>query len=108
MSTLDIILIVIGLGAFSLLVAGAVVLPLIRGTHSSDDSSDENESDGGWGNEPNVQPKPSHWPGGGIPLPDAVHSSVRLRSDDAIWSGRGLRERRPAHPVQPVRRPVHY
>jgi hypothetical protein len=42
--------------------------------------------------------------GGGLPLPGAAPSSVRLRSDDAIAGGYARRARRPTH--APQRPPV--
>jgi len=75
-----------------------LIFPALRDsgpdTHGQDGGSDD-----GWGNLPAAPPKPSRWPGGGIPLPDAVQSRVRLREPGS------LRERLPTPQRRPVREP---
>lgn len=44
-------------------------------------------------------------PGGGLPLPDAAQSDVRLREPGRLGDERPLPPRRPEHPPAPV--PVH-
>jgi hypothetical protein len=58
----------------------------------------------GDGGSPRPQPPAAPPPGGGLPLPDATPSALRLRGEDAIADGYPRRERRPAH--APQREPV--
>lgn len=60
--------------------------------------------DEGWGRGPKVPPAPPSSPRGGLPLPDAVPASVRLREPGRIGERQPSRERRPAR--EPHRRPV--
>lgn len=93
-----------GIHLFGLIAVGILLIPAFR---SSDDPGSEGESGGsdeGWGNRPNVNPSPSRWPGGGIPLPDAEQSSVRFREPGRLADRLGPRERRPAR--EPTRTPV--
>ena len=49
---------------------------------------------------------PKTSPSGGLPLPDAVPASVRLRGPGRLSELRPQRERRPAREPVPQRRPV--
>jgi hypothetical protein len=82
---------------------GVLMIPALRRGEQPPDQ-DSGGSDDGWGNLPRGKPQPSGWPGGGIPLPDAEQSRVRLRGPGRISE----RSRRPARrPVrEPERRPV--
>jgi hypothetical protein len=64
----------------------------------------ESGADGGWGNEPRRPPKPSDRPWGGLPLPDARQSRLRLRDHRKLQELRPAPERRPAR--EPERRPT--
>lgn len=61
-------------------------------------------SDDGWGNLPIRPPAPSRWPGGGIPLPDAEQSRVRLRGPGRIADRLSHPQRRRVR--EPERQPV--
>ncbi|MGO9903160.1 MAG: hypothetical protein ACLP0J_26540 [Solirubrobacteraceae bacterium] len=85
-----------------LLCVAALLIPALR----SDDtpgSAEGGSSDDGWGNLPQEPPRPKLLPGGGIPLPDAVPSRVRLRDHRRLSDMRKAPERRPAR--EPVRTP---
>ncbi len=64
----------------------------------------ESGSDGGWGNEPRRPPQPSDRPWGGVPLPDARQSRLRLRDHRKLRDLRPRPERRPTR--EPERSPV--
>ena len=65
-------------------------------------------SDDGWGNEPRRPTEPSNRPKGGLPLPDAEQSRMRLRDHRKLPDLLPERERRPSPEPerQPVRAPV--
>ena len=63
------------------------------------------EDDGGGGND-RVPGRPKTSPSGGVPLPDAVQPTVRLRSHERLADLRPGRVRRPAREPAPERRPV--
>jgi hypothetical protein len=62
------------------------------------------ESDDGWGRGPSTPPTRPTPPRGGIPLPDAVQASVRLRGPGRLSELRGTRDRRTVR--EPARRPA--
>ena len=102
-------LFLIGVHIFGFVAVGLLMLPALR-DDGSDTGEDSGNSDDGWGNHPNVKPDPSRWPGGGIPLPDADQSPVRLREPGRLADKVPPHVRRPAHdPAHdpaPSRRPV--
>ena len=63
------------------------------------------EDDGGGGND-RIPGRPKTSPSGGIPLPDAVQPSTRLRSHERLADLKPDRERRPSREPAPERRPV--
>jgi len=71
--------------------------------HRPDPPPGGSDGGGGWGRGPRRPPSPPKPPRGGIPLPDAVQSRVRVR-DHARPSLRDARARRPAR--EPARRPA--
>lgn len=90
---------------FGFVAVGVLVLPMLSDDNSEPDE-DGGSSDDGWGNRPNVKPDPSRWPGGGLPLPDADQSTVRLREPGRLADKLPAPERRPARepvPSRPVR-----
>jgi hypothetical protein len=65
------------------------------------------EDDGGGGGNDRLSDKPKNSPSGGIPLPDAIQSSTRLRSHEKLRDAYRQRDRRRvAEPAQPSRRRV--
>jgi hypothetical protein len=81
----------------------ALLIPALRSDDTPGSSDSGASSDDGWGNLPADRPRPKLWPGGGMPLPDAVQSCVRLRDHRRLSDLRNPRERRPAH--EPSRTP---
>ncbi len=68
-------------------------------------ASDDDHDDGGDGGTPTPD-KPNGLPGGGVPLPDAVHARIRYRGTartSLIPSGERRREREPARRPLPSR-----
>jgi hypothetical protein len=105
MTEFQLMLFLIGVHIFGFVAVGLLMLPVLRDDPSEPDE-DGGSSDDGWGNRPNVKPDPSRWPGGGIPLPDAEQSSVRLREPGRLADKITHPERRPARepvPSRPVR-----
>jgi len=105
MTEFQLMLFLIGVHVFGFVAVGLLMIPVLRDDPSESDD-DGGSSDDGWGNRPNVKPDPSRWPGGGIPLPDAEQSSVRLREPGRIGEKLTRPERRPARepaPSKPVR-----
>jgi hypothetical protein len=64
------------------------------------------EDDGGGGGNDRLPGKPKTSPSGGLPLPDAVQPSVRLRSHERLRDLKPRPVRRPAREPAPKRRPV--
>lgn len=99
-------LFLVGVHIFGFIAVGLLMLPALR-DDNADSGDDGGNSDDGWGNRPNVKPDPSRWPGGGIPLPDADQSAVRLRGSEKLGDKLSRPERRPvrepARPRKPVR-----
>jgi hypothetical protein len=92
-----------GVHLLGIVCVGLLIIPALR---DADDSAQGSEggSDDGWGNLPVDPPRPSRWPGGGIPLPDAVQSRIRLREPGRLRDRLPAPQRRPAR--EPDRRPV--
>lgn len=106
MSEFQFLLLLIVVHVLGLVAVMVLMIPALRADdHGYDDESDGG-SDDGWGNRPNSAPKPSRWPGGGIPLPDAEQSDVRLREPGRIRERMPVPTRRPEHEPQPTHDPV--
>ncbi len=86
-----------------LICVAALLIPALRSDDTPGNTDSGSSSDDGWGNLPADRPRPKLWPGGGIPLPDATQSRVRLRDSRRLSDMRSARERRPAR--EPIRRP---
>ena len=86
--------------------ACVVVLIVVAMREHDDDMRGHGEtgSDDGWGNEPRRPRQPSDRPWGGIPLPDAKPSRLRLRDHRKLLDLLPRRERRPSR--EPERTPV--
>jgi hypothetical protein len=90
-----------GIHLFGFIAVGILMIPTLR---DDDPPTDQDSgSDDGWGNLPTSRPDPRGWPGGGIPLPDAEQSSVRLREPGRLADKLTHRERRPSR--EPSRSP---
>jgi hypothetical protein len=102
MTEFQMMLFLVGVHIFGFIAIGLLMLPALR-DDNSDAGDDSGSSDDGWGNRPNLMPNPSRWPGGGIPLPDAEQSTVRLREPGRLADKLPAPERRPARPPVPSR-----
>jgi hypothetical protein len=105
MTEFQMMLFLFGVHIFGFIAVGLLMIPALR-DDNSDSDEDSGSSDDGWGNRPNFKPDPSRWPGGGIPLPDAEQSSVRLRGPGRLADKVTSPERRPVREPSPQRRPV--
>jgi hypothetical protein len=92
-----------GVHLLGLLCVAVLLIPVLRSDDHPSSGSDGG-SDDGWGNLPAEPPTPKRWPGGGLPLPDAVQSGVRLRGPGRLSDLRPRHERRPAREPQPAPR----
>jgi len=106
MSELQFLLLLIVVHVLGLVAVAVLMIPALRTDEPGFDDESDGGSDDGWGNRPNSAPSPSRWPGGGLPLPDAEQSDVRLREPGRIRERLPLPSRRPKHDPQPVRKPV--
>jgi hypothetical protein len=96
-----------GIHLVGFIAVGILMIPTLR---DEDPPTDQDSgSDDGWGNLPTERPDPKGWPGGGIPLPDAVQSSVRMREGGRLADQVAQRQRRPSRePIRtPSRTPAH-
>jgi hypothetical protein len=92
----------------ALVFGGALFLMFLRSDGASYGSQDDEDDSGGGGND-RISDKPKTSPSGGIPLPFAVQSDRRLRSEhDKLVdpSRRHVRRRVPAEPARPARRRI--
>jgi hypothetical protein len=85
---------------------GVLIALALRSNDDGLPGSGETGSDDGWGNEPRRPPQPSDRPWGGVPLPDAKQSPLRLRDHRKLLDLLPGRERRPAR--EPERTPVRF
>src|SRR5262249_46335628 len=89
----------LGLGCIAVL-----LFPALRDDSPNPARRSEGEGDDGWGRGPKLPPKPPAPPRGGVPLPDAVQSRIRLRGPGRLSELLPSPARRPAR--EPVRPPV--
>jgi hypothetical protein len=99
----ELLLWIAGVHLVGLVCVAILLLPVLNDTPTPP-RRPEGEGDDGWGHGPKVPPTPLIPPRGGIPLPDADQSGVRLREPGRISEHLPGRERRPAR--EPARRPV--
>lgn len=100
----ELMLMIAGLHLLALLAAVALLLPALRGGPELPPQPDQG-SDEGWGHGPPKHPTPFDLPSGGLPLPDAIPTRVRLRDHRRLSELLPRHERRPAR--EPQRDPVH-
>jgi hypothetical protein len=99
MSEVQLLLWLTGIHFVGFICVGLLMLPALRDDNDLPEDQDSGSSDDGWGNLPAGRPEPTNRPGGGIPLPDAEPSRIRLREPGRIS------ERLPGHQRRPVREP---
>jgi len=104
MTQFQMLLFLVGVHILGFIAVAILMIPALRDDDQDFDEDGGGGSDDGWGNRPNMKPDPSRWPGGGIPLPDAEQSKVRLRGPGRIWEGLPKPARRPVR--EPVRTPT--
>jgi hypothetical protein len=104
MTQFQMLLFLVGVHILGFIMIAILMIPALRDNDSGYDEDGSDGSDDGWGNRPNVKPDPNRWPGGGIPLPDAEQSKVRLREPGRFTERLTGPERRPVH--EPERKPV--
>src|SRR5579875_1761208 len=101
----QLVLWIAGVHLIGFVCVAVLMLPALREDPDQSGGSWD-EGDDGWGRGPRTPPSPPAPPRGGIPLPDAVPASVRLREPARIGDKLPPRERRPAREPAPTRRPV--
>jgi hypothetical protein len=90
----------------ALVLGGVLFIMFLRSEAGSGRRPPDDDDSGGGGND-RISPGPKSSPSGGIPLPDAVQSSVRLRGPGRLSELRPRRERRRVvEPARPGRRRV--
>jgi hypothetical protein len=93
----------------ALMLGGALFAMFLRSdSQTRREGPDDDENEGGGGGNDRISGKPKTNPSGGIPLPDAEPSPVRLRGHERLADLRPRPLRRPAREPQrsPVRRRV--
>jgi hypothetical protein len=85
---------------------GAGLFVMFLRSDTSEPWQPPDEDDGGGGGNDRLPGRPKTSPSGGLPLPDAVQSSVRLRGPGRLHDLRPQRVRRPAREPLPQRQPV--
>jgi hypothetical protein len=89
------------------LVLGLILFVMFLRSEAGSGFKPPDEDDGGGGGNDRLGDKPKNSPSGGIPLPDAIQSSTRLRSHEQLRDAYRHRERRRvAEPARPSRRRV--
>jgi hypothetical protein len=104
MSEVQLLLWLTGIHVVGFVCVGLLILPALREDQDPPSGEDSGSSDDGWGNLPNGRPNSGGWPGGGIPLPDAEQSAVRLREPGRLSDRLPRPQRRPVR--EPVRQPA--
>jgi hypothetical protein len=100
MTEFQMLLLLVGVHLLGFIAIAVLAIPAMRENNEGTDDEDSSGSDDGWGNRPNSKPDPTLWPGGGIPLPDAEQSSVRLRGPGRLSDRTRRHERRPVRDPQ--------
>ena len=108
MSETQLLLWLTGIHFIGFICVGLLMIPALRDNEEPPTDQDSGSSDDGWGNLPSGRPEPTNRPGGGIPLPDAEQSRVRLREPGRISEKHPMPQRRPARDPQrqPIREPA--
>lgn len=98
----QLMLMIAGMHLLGMVCVVVLLFPALRDAPPS--SGSDSGSDDGWGRGPRRPPQPPTPPRGGIPLPDAVQSRIRLRDHGRLSDHLPRRERRPVR--EPERAPV--
>jgi hypothetical protein len=105
MSETQLLLWLTGIHFVGLICVGLLMLPALRDDRPPPTDQDPGSSDDGWGNLPAGRPDSGNRPGGGLPLPDAEQSRIRLREPGRISEKHPGPQRRPVR--DPERQPIH-
>ena len=90
------------------LVLGLILFVMFLRSEAGSGFRPPEDDDGGGGGNDRVTDKPKNSPSGGIPLPDAIQSSFRMRSRERLRDAYRHRERRRfPEPARPSRRRVY-
>jgi hypothetical protein len=100
----QLLLVIAGMHVLGLVCVAALIALALRGDDEDLPGPGDAGSDDGWGNEPRRPRQPSDRPWGGVPLPDAQPSLLRLRDHRKLADLAPRRERRPTR--EPERTPV--
>jgi hypothetical protein len=94
----------------ALMLGGLLFYMFIRSDTTTQWKPPEEDEGGGGGGNDRVPSRPKPRPTGGIPLPDAVQSSQRLRGPGRLRDLHPRPVRRPAHPPlpTPIRHPARH
>jgi hypothetical protein len=93
-----------GVHLVGLACVAVLMFPALKDNPAPSKSPRDGEGEDGWGRGPKVPPPPPGSPRGGVPLPDADQSNVRLREHGRLGEHHRRPQRRPAR--EPARRPV--
>jgi hypothetical protein len=111
MSEVQLLVWLFGIHLVGFILVTVLLLPILRERKvpKTEFDTEDGGSDDGWGNLPTSPRMPKGRPGGGIPLPDAIQSSVRMREHGRLSDRLRQPERRPVRDPQrqPARDPVH-
>ena len=104
----ELVLIFGGLHLVSLLLGAVLFVMFLRSdtTKEWQPPADEDTDDSGGGGNDRLGRGPKPRPDGGVPLPDARQSDVRLRGHGSLRDHRPAPERRPVHEPAPAPRRV--
>jgi hypothetical protein len=110
MSEVQLLVWLFGIHLVGFILVTVLLLPVLRERKAGQPELDSEEggNDDGWGNLPISPRVPNGMPGGGLPLPDAIQSPVRLREHGRLSDRLRQPERRPVRDPQrqPGRQPV--
>jgi hypothetical protein len=93
-----------GVHLVGLACVAVLMFPALKDSPAPSKSPRDGEGEDGWGRGPKAPPPPPGSPRGGIPLPDADQSNVRLRERGRLGEHHPRPQRRPVR--EPTRRPV--
>jgi hypothetical protein len=100
----QLMLMIAGMHFLGLVGAAVLILPALREDPGLPPHHPDQGSDGGGGRGPGRPPLPPEPPRGGIPLPDAEQSRIRLRDHRKLSEQLPRPQRRPAR--EPDRTPI--
>jgi hypothetical protein len=106
MSPDDELMLIFGILHLVALLLGVVLFAMFLSSDSGSDRNPPEDDDSGGGNDRLGDRRPKSSPSGGIPLPDAEPSPVRLRGHGRLADAYRHERRRVVEPAQPGRRRV--